>query len=323
MRLVRRRWSSSAAAAAEPYRAPWAQGRPEEGIRLLRERIAMEPKRRELRLELADMLMGVGAFGEVVAVADEALRETGTGADRARVLFQRGDARERLGDVAGAEADYSECLAQGRREAAVLRRLGLLQRSVPLLDEALSKTDGPEGRAEVLYERGKLRAGAGDSDGAMEDFEAAIALHDGCAPAHFGRGDVLLRRGAHLEALQCYDRFWELHKAFYAQRSSGNRLDQSSFSDEALMEVLVKKAACCGGLDMWDTAAQYCDMAREVGVPGRLMALACYYRARAHDAEGDADSALRLLQESLGWGELGAARLLREELLARKGESRD
>ncbi len=107
MRLVvRRLWWAGLSA----HQAAWSDGRPQEGIRLLRDRLKAGPDR-GLRVELADMLLGVGSYEEAVAVASEVLKEE---SDCAHAMFQRGHAHERLGNVEEAVA-WSQVLRQMRK----------------------------------------------------------------------------------------------------------------------------------------------------------------------------------------------------------------
>ncbi len=187
-----------------------------------------------------------------------------------------------------------------------------------LLNEALTECDDAEDKADVLFERARLKQSAGDSDGALADYERAIVAVDTFAPAFFGRGDVMLAKGEYLKALHNYDRFWELHASFYGRR---RELEASSFSDESVMELCVKKSACYCGLKMWGMAISSADTALEIGMPGRLMALAHYYRGRAYEGEGDEEAALQDMVSSLCSGvELKGARLLHDDLTARRAE---
>ncbi len=309
MRFVTRRLSAGLSA----HQAAWSDGRPQEGIRLLRDRLKQEPVR-ELRVELADMLLGVGSYEEVVAVANEVLKEE---SGCAHALFQRGQAKERMGKVEEAVADYQQCVKQEKHAGALLR-LGVRSEDVSLLEAALGECDEPDDKADVLFERARLKQRKGDGDGALIDYERAIVAVDSYAPAYFGRGDVLLAKGEYLRALHNYDRFWELHTRFYSSRPE---LEASSFSDESVMELCVKKAACYCGLQMWEMAGNAAETAQEIGVPGKQMALACYYRGRAHNGEGDEEAALREMVASLCSGvELRAARLLHDDLTARRAE---
>lgn len=320
--IGQRVWSTTVAAhglepPVPPHRAAWEDGRPQDGVQLVREALARDPSSLELRKELLDMLVGVAAFEEAVDVATAILEQGGACAE---TQYQRGEARERLGRSAEAVADYEAAVALDPRHALARARLASLTGDPTMLDAAIAAcADDGEARADLLYERGRLLFGHRALDEAMADFEQAIVANPRCAPAYFGRGDVLLLRDDdHIRAMHNYDRFWELHERYFAERPGLDRL--GSFPHTALLDLLTKQAACYAGLQLWDSCLRTCNRVMELAVlpaDAALVATAQFYAGRAHEGLRQPDDAMDHYERALALRpSLRAARLRLDALVA-------
>src|SRR5947209_4084579 len=110
-------------------------------------------------LERGLMLYEQGRYRRALAAFDEAVREQPSAA----AYTNRGTTRIRLGDTAGAIADFTSALT-------------------------LAPDD-----AEIFFNRGNARLVAGDPRGALADFTRAVGLRPGFALAVFNRGIARLR----------------------------------------------------------------------------------------------------------------------------------
>ena len=93
------------------------------------------------------------------------------------------------------------------QQAAAAFRQGQMGEALRLYDEALSdRTLGNERRANILTDRGVVRERVGRIADAVADFNLAIKLFPEFPVVYNNRGSLLVRIGAHSEALKDFDR---------------------------------------------------------------------------------------------------------------------
>ncbi|XXF76188.1 tetratricopeptide repeat protein [Myxococcaceae bacterium GXIMD 01537] len=114
-----------------------------------------------------------------------------TGPRRLLVLFmKRAESLHALGRHEEAERDWTQALVEDpgntwllQQRAQARARLGLLDEALADLTQALDTRAGAPADAELLHERGVLRARRGDTTGAREDFEAGLRAYREGDPA--------------------------------------------------------------------------------------------------------------------------------------------
>lgn len=149
-----------------------AGGDPGQGLRLLREALALRPQSVIARLNVARLALALGQVAEAQAVLEEALRSQAS-PDR-RVL----------------EWSASLALNEGRPETALR-----------LLEQALMA--GPLSGAWSYYNLGLAYQSGGQREKAQDAYRQALALDDGHAPSLNNLGALALARGDR-EAAEAY-----------------------------------------------------------------------------------------------------------------------
>ncbi|MCA9517972.1 MAG: tetratricopeptide repeat protein [Myxococcales bacterium] len=115
----------------------------------------------------------IEAFTEGLAIDDHFRQRYVT------MYAQRGFARQRSGDLAGAAEDYGHAIAM----------------------------EPPVNQAQYHFYRGMCRGGLGDPEGAVEDYAASIALHpDHPGPYHLRAKLLVNELGRYAEAIPDLDR---------------------------------------------------------------------------------------------------------------------
>lgn len=326
--------SARRAYALATHQQLWAEGKPLEGLAVLRELIgkaaSLEAKT-DLHKELLDMLVGLQQYKEGVTVANAILHH---GAPCAQTLFQRGECKERLGE--SPEDDYEDALQCDPRHVGAMRALARRSKrprdAVALLTRALdvaetadeNDAEGMEDgeRADIHCERGVAHTRLQQLDDALVDFDRAIALsQQRCAPAYMAKGDVLLMRHDHLRALFNYDNFFEKHAAYYTNINSGK-----GAGNAVLADLCIKRSACYAGLGDWPMVDASARAALEfashcAGVDGaagsKFAALAEYYMGRAAEGMDDNAAALQRYSAAIAGGTGVRSALLQRALLLR------
>ncbi|WP_257461838.1 tetratricopeptide repeat protein [Archangium lipolyticum] len=162
-------------------------GAPAEALPWFERALEMAPGHVSAQLHRALALARLGRHAEAVADFDalEAL-----GYRKALVLhMKRAESLEVLGRLEEAERDWTQALAEDpgnpwllQQRASARARLGRLPEAIADLTEALAVGEG-DVDAELLRDRGVLRARLGDTAGARADFEAGLAaLREGDPP---------------------------------------------------------------------------------------------------------------------------------------------
>lgn len=115
-----------------------AAGRAPEADRDLRQALAIDPKRGDLRLRLAELAERTGRPGEALALYQAALEHTASSRDRALALFRVARLRASGGDLAGVEADLRRAVGLDPRLLDAQLALGGLLLNAGRVDEALT-----------------------------------------------------------------------------------------------------------------------------------------------------------------------------------------
>ena len=155
-------------------------GAPAEALPWYDRALELAPGHLSTQLHRALALARLGRHAE--AVADFNALEA-VGYRKALVLYmKRAESLEALGRHPEAERDWTLALAEDadnpwllQQRAASRARLGRLEEAVADLTRALAPREGEEVDAELLRDRGLLRARLGDTAGARADFEAGLA----------------------------------------------------------------------------------------------------------------------------------------------------
>ncbi|QRN97347.1 tetratricopeptide repeat protein [Archangium violaceum] len=171
-------------------------GAPAEALPWFERALEMAPGHVSAQLHRALALARLGRHAEAVADFD-ALEAVGY--RKALVLYmKRAESLEVLGRLDDAERDWTQALAEDpgnpwllQQRASARARIGRLREAIEDLSDALVAGEG-EVDAELLRDRGVLRARLGDTTGARADFEAGLAaLREGDPP---GLAEELRRR---------------------------------------------------------------------------------------------------------------------------------
>lgn len=312
------------------YGKKWQEGKPEEGIRLLRQDIRSSQHvndKTSLQKKLLDMLLGVSQYEEGVHLANEILERE---AKCAQTLFQRGECLERLGRVEEAIDSYQRCLGaceekdRSTRVSCLLRYGRLLggEKGLSLLSEALDLGSSFDSfsREYILLSRGQVYYAMQRLQEANADFDAVIELNPKCAPAYASKGDIALLQRDHILALHNYDRFWDMHEQYYASRSAWLN-KKTSFGDDAIAFICIKRAVCFAGLDDWEMVDDCVDMVLQMPndvVGEHNMAIAKYYKALSLllGDNKDEQAAVQLLHQAAPLNE--AAKLVLDKIMKKE-----
>ncbi|MCI0340837.1 MAG: serine/threonine-protein kinase [Planctomycetales bacterium] len=133
----------------------------------------------------------------------------------ALVRYERGHAKELLGDLAGAIEDYGKALEVNPRLAGAWSNRGLARAARGDLAGAIEDSDrGLEvdpRHAEAWISRGVARAGRGEIAGAIEDYDKALAINPTLADAWHNRGLARAGRGDLAGAIDDFGRALEIN----------------------------------------------------------------------------------------------------------------
>ncbi len=141
-----------------------------------------------------------------------------TGPPIAWIAFERGHARDMLGDVAGAIEDYGKAVQIDPRHAKAWYNRGCGRQDRGDLAGAIddySRALGVDpGYTSAWSNRGNARRALGDLPGAIEDFGKALAINPKLAPAWNNRGAARRAQGDLGGAIEDYGKALENSPAF-------------------------------------------------------------------------------------------------------------
>ncbi|ATB34703.1 hypothetical protein CYFUS_000110 [Cystobacter fuscus] len=160
-------------------------GRPAEALPWYERALELAPGHASGHLHRALALARLGRHAE--AVADFDALAAGEFRKALVLYMRRAESLEVLGRDEDAERDWTRALDEDagnpwllHRRALARARLGRTREAVEDLTRALAASEGDPVDAELLRDRGELRARLGDVEGARADFEAGrAALREG------------------------------------------------------------------------------------------------------------------------------------------------
>ena len=128
--------------------------------------------------------------------------------------------------------------------AATASHTGSALSKIPLRDalagctEALADKLRPEDRVATLVNRGTIEAAAGDTDKALADYDAALALRPGMADIYIDRGAVLMRALRYEDARADFDKALSLgvNRAYIAYFDRGMAHEKSGNAAAAYLD---------------------------------------------------------------------------------------
>jgi tetratricopeptide (TPR) repeat protein len=137
-------------------------------------------------------------------------------------LLRNPEARER--EYAEADRWYARTLAVAPTHAAVLNEWALMHFELRETDRALEmlgRSIEIDPRYTTSYWiRGNVRASSGDPEGALQDYDAALAIYDRLLPALSGKGAVLLQLGRIDDAIAVNKRALEVKGGDFISRKN-------------------------------------------------------------------------------------------------------
>ena len=280
------------------------------GAQLLRRAAGLNPRIEAVHLNLANMLLELGALDEALASVDQALainagsalalnsrglilleagrapealaafeRALSVAPDYAEALNNRGNALLQLGRAEEALASYERALALNPQSEQVLNNRGNALLELKRHDEAVASFDRalelrPD-YAEALHHRGTAKSERREEQAALADIERALQIHPRYPEALNSRGNVLVKLGRLDEALASYDAALAMWPEFVdALGNRGYALLRLGREDEAL-------ASCDQALHLDPYNASALNTSGNVLMKrrGTLAALAQYERA--------------------------------------------
>lgn len=156
--------------------------------------------------------MSKGDFRGAIAILDRDIRDS-------KNMFEsyklRSDVKSIIGDFAGSLTDLDKAIELKASDGSLYERrsrLRMMQRYdmkdvLADLDAAISYGVKYE---KVYAQRGWIRAGREDFDGAMADYQAALAIRPGYAQAVMGISSVFMRKGEDAKAIETLENFFAI-----------------------------------------------------------------------------------------------------------------
>jgi tetratricopeptide (TPR) repeat protein len=167
----------------------------------------------------------MGDFGRAVAELDEAIRSFPKDiialSKRAAFYGARTDfdrARADLDQAIEIDPDFPlAILLRGAIFESMQqhdRGVANLDRAIAIYNDLLKLYSAPVIRVDLLTQRGNAYYAKGDRDRAIADYDKAIGINPGHAPAFYNRGNAYYAKGDRDRAMADYDRAILLHPAF-------------------------------------------------------------------------------------------------------------
>ena len=198
---------SPALALLEEATALCRQGRPAEGIDVVRKVLALDPAEARAHRLLGMALSQLGRDAEALASLDQAIACQPNFAD---AYGARADVLLNLGRRADAVESYRQALILNPRSIADWCNQGAALLSLGRPQEALASLDQPialePGFAEAYFNRGNALTQLGLHEQALEAFDRALAIVPNHADALNNRGNTLHELKRDQEALETLDR---------------------------------------------------------------------------------------------------------------------
>lgn len=162
----------------------------------------------------------------LLPVLTMALVLTGCGGEKEKTPLEQGMDAITAGDYAGAQRLLSDALSQGENEKTVYRAMGLAsmaagdeEAAMDHFKDALACSNGiiDDMDIDINYYLAVARYNSGDIHGAIDAYDAIIAMRSNEYNAYYMRGKVKLSQGDKSEAIADYDQAISLKKDDYDQ----------------------------------------------------------------------------------------------------------
>lgn len=230
--------------------------------------------------------------------------------------YQRGNARDDMGDGPGALEDYAtaiglqpDFLQAHYNRGVVLNHLGRYREAVAAFDDVLALRPDI---SNAYLNRGVARDELGDTPGAIADYEYALQHNPDNADARFNRARVRYRLGEYREAVADYtaaislrpDDVEAINNRGLAYDALGQYEEAIADYDEALLlrpdfaEVLSNRGAAQESLGDLDAALDDY-LAAQSAAGGLDFAAAFYNAARLYADQGDIELCAEQLAEAI------------------------
>ena len=234
----------------------------------------------------------------------------------APAYYQRGNARDDLGDAAGALEDYAtaiglqpDFLQAHYNRGIVLNNLGRYGEAVAAFDDVVALRPDI---SNAYLNRGVARDELGDTAGAIADYDKALQHNADNADARFNRARVYYRLGQYREAVADYtaaialrpDDVEAINNRGLAYDALGQYEEAIADYDDALRqrpnfaEVLSNRGAAQESLGDLD-AALHDYLAAQSAAGGPEFAAAYYNAARLYADQGDIELCAAQLAEAI------------------------
>ncbi len=228
--------------------------------------------------------------------------------------FQQAIALLQHGQLARARITCQDLLKKQPDHSDALHLLGLItlnagdpRKAVELITKSIEITPG---NAAAFCNRGSARQLLADFDGALADFDRAVAADEDFAEAHLSRGMLLRRLGKYQAALSSLDRAIRILPALAAAhfhrgivlRELNRQTEALQSYDRAIslrpdhVEAYVNRGNVYRDLQRWDLALE--DFDKAWSIDGRCAEALCH-RGNVQSELNDLDSAVASYDEAI------------------------
>ncbi len=186
------------------------------------------------KTDLGNSVLSAGKYEKAITYYDAALQLNPNLAD---TYLKRADAKDELGDIAGAIEDYDMAIKLNPEEASVYYNRGLAKRKLDDFDGAIEDYGNairlnPED-PDTYNNRGVVKRHLGNIKGAIEDYNTAIQLNPEDTKAYYNRGNAKSKLGDVEGAVEDYDNAINLNPKYVKAYKNRGRAKKALGQQEA------------------------------------------------------------------------------------------